>query len=362
MRKWIALFTIILTYYIAGMFHSRILLTAALMEGFLFILMFVLSRYLSARFSVHAGSGECHTSKNSEAVLLLRCRNDSPLPVSRFRIRLETCPQDGKRAHPLTFFGSAGPKEERMLECRITPDHCGIVNVNLKQWTLYDYFAWFHKKEHPDETIRIFSYPAAGPARIDIADLSDRDSTQEHSLFTTENRPSGEDIRQIREYHPGDLLRNVHWKVSAKMGGLWMKEYEMEGIREITFGIHLSETASWKPEEADCFYEILSSLLQNLLKQNLHIQVRIWDKHGWNTDIPVLSPDDLSVVFTALYQLPEPSLESPEGSARTVYQMEEADLLFDRTLTLYRRGEAQYRFSKEHYLEELSGTVPVSLV
>ena len=89
MRKWIALFTIILTYYIAGMFHSRILLTAALMEGFLFILMFVLSRYLSARFSVHAGSDECHTSKNSEAVLLLRCRNDSPLPVSRFRIRLE---------------------------------------------------------------------------------------------------------------------------------------------------------------------------------------------------------------------------------------------------------------------------------
>lgn len=68
MRKWIALFTIILTYYIAGMFHSRILLTAALMEGFLFILMFVLSGYLSARFSVHAGSGECHTSKNSEAV------------------------------------------------------------------------------------------------------------------------------------------------------------------------------------------------------------------------------------------------------------------------------------------------------
>lgn len=268
MRKWIALFTIILTYYIAGMFHSRILLTAALMEGFLFILMFILSRYLSARFSVHAGSNECHTSKNSESVLLLRCRNNSPLPVSRFRIRLETCPQDGERAHPLTFFGSAGPKDERMLECRITPEHCGIMTVTLKQWTLYDYFAWFHKKKHLDETIRIFSYPSSGPAKIDIADLSDRGSTQGQSVFTMENRPSGEDIRQIREYHPGDLLRNVHWKVSAKMGGLWMKEYEMEGIREITFGIHLSETASWKSEDDDCFYEILSSLLQKLLEQN----------------------------------------------------------------------------------------------
>ncbi|HIV94322.1 MAG TPA: hypothetical protein H9997_03720 [Candidatus Sellimonas avistercoris] len=48
MRKWIALFTIILTYYIAGMFHSRILLTAALMEGFLFCQKTVRFFYASA--------------------------------------------------------------------------------------------------------------------------------------------------------------------------------------------------------------------------------------------------------------------------------------------------------------------------
>lgn len=358
MRKWTAVFTMLLTYYVAGMFHSSILLTAALMEFFFFFLMFLLSRYLFVHFSVHMNSSEYHTFKGMDTVIQLRCRNYSLFPVSRFRVRLEMRFPDGKKGHPLVFFGSAGPDEECLLECRIAPAHCGILTVTLTQWTVYDYFAWFRKKAQVEETARIFSDPAIGPASVRVPDMAGKEQGGESVSLNLQSVAAGEEIRQIREYHPGDLLRNVHWKISAKMDGLWMKEYRQESVRSIVFGVRLDPPAVWKSDDADCFYEILSSLLQGLLVQNLTIRVQIQNHGAEEQEISVCKSEDLPDVFSGLYQTIPLLDEAAQSGIRSEFQGEDPDLLFDRTLSLFWKGEELCRFSKDHYLEELSCPVP----
>src|SRR5205823_7840445 len=45
---------------------------------------------------------------------------------------------------------------------------------------------------------------------------------------------SGNELFGIREYRPGDSLRRIHWRSSAKRGELVVREYEPPGVQALT--------------------------------------------------------------------------------------------------------------------------------
>src|SRR5207302_6689179 len=45
---------------------------------------------------------------------------------------------------------------------------------------------------------------------------------------------SGNELFGIREYRPGDSLRRIHWRSSAKRGKLVVREYEPPGVQTLT--------------------------------------------------------------------------------------------------------------------------------
>src|SRR5437016_13423600 len=47
-------------------------------------------------------------------------------------------------------------------------------------------------------------------------------------------RGEGSEFYGIREYHPGDPLRRVHWRSSARMGRLAVVEYEHDVSVDLT--------------------------------------------------------------------------------------------------------------------------------
>ncbi len=59
---------------------------------------------------------------------------------------------------------------------------------------------------------------------------------------------SGTELFGVREYHPGDSLRRIHWRSSARHGELLVREYEPPGVQ--TLGI-LCDPGPGSPEVAD---------------------------------------------------------------------------------------------------------------
>lgn len=108
-------------------------------------------------------------------------------------------------------------------------------------------FVWFKRQVTPSSTHIITVYPrtvpiegyflyrlpntAAGAAGASRANRSSRTST-----FT----------RGIREYIRGDSPRHVHWRSSAKLGQLMVREYETEGLPMFDIAIDLE--APWQSE------------------------------------------------------------------------------------------------------------------
>lgn len=71
------------------------------------------------------------------------------------------------------------------------------------------------------------------PKVVKLSKFSTR-SAQVFGTVTTKQNANEDysSISDIRKYYPGDSLRKIHWKVSARKGLLYVKNYEMTGSAE----------------------------------------------------------------------------------------------------------------------------------
>src|SRR5262249_47039615 len=65
--------------------------------------------------------------------------------------------------------------------------------------------------------------------------LAGRRQTRELEAATAAPRAgSGNELFGVREYRPGDSLRRIHWRSSARHGELVVREYEPPGLQTLT--------------------------------------------------------------------------------------------------------------------------------
>jgi len=67
-----------------------------------------------------------------------------------------------------------------------------------------------------------------------FASLSDRRQVRElEASMAAPRAGSGNELFGIREYRPGDSLRRIHWRSSARHGALVVREYEPPGLQTL---------------------------------------------------------------------------------------------------------------------------------
>jgi len=101
---------------------------------------------------------------------------------------------------------------------------------------------------------------------------------------------SGTEFFELRPYAPGDELRHINWKASAKTGGLVTNEFEGERVTDVLVVVDASEGASSKLFDFDVGEFELSfaaSLCSQLIAQgnrvglSLYSEVRTWVDPGF---------------------------------------------------------------------------------
>lgn len=81
-----------------------------------------------------------------------------------------------------------------------------------------------------------------------------------------QRRGQGEDFLRLREYIPGDHMHHVHWKTSAKLGKLIVRELGEAGEERLTLGFvpRISETRD--PAEFEILVSAAASLVSDLVR------------------------------------------------------------------------------------------------
>lgn len=162
----------------------------------------------------------------------------------------------------------AAPIKGGKIRHFINSRYAGRVEVAIEEFVVYDFLHIFYLTGCGKKGSEVLVWPA----------FSDGEETEEIydciEGFPKENesKKRGTDYNpdyEIREYIPGDELKSIHWKLSAKQGRMMVRERLATGRERINVLLPLGEDRS----ENDGLMESLYGLCRLLLGKEYPIQL-----------------------------------------------------------------------------------------
>ena len=147
---------------------------------------------------------------------------------------------------------------------------------------------------------------------------------------------SGTELFGVREYRPGDSLRRIHWRSSARRGELVVREYEPPGVQ--TLGI-FCDPSPHSPEVADQVARIAASEAWDCIRGGGRVVL-------WSPGLEPSPPAQARSLWALLEWLARYPAPPPEGGSEAPTAVSEAVAvtgganreLLDAFETVRRRG------------------------
>lgn len=342
------------TYYMAGMYRSLPLMLLFVMELVLLAVMRILPFYLRRAFSLKFSEEAVMAERTEEMLCHIHVCNRAWLPVSRFRIRLALRYQQGGRRIKRKLYGGVRERGEADMEFRLTLPYCGLVLLELDKVLLYDYLSFFSSGKRLEGELEAAVFPRERALQIELPASVYQEYRQEGELAVPARGMEQQEIRQLREYLPGDSIRLIHWNQSVRTGRLWVKEFEAERECRVELFLDLRIFGKARPGQMHAFYELLSALVMGLLKTAVSVRVSWQEGQAFLTE-EIRGTEELRRLLLRLYHMDFPKKKKREEAAVLPAG---ADLLrLDMELGLYCRGRLLYRFSRKELDREIESRV-----
>jgi uncharacterized protein (DUF58 family) len=200
-------------------FPLRVLQLIALLFVAVVALSYLYSLIISRYLTVSRRDRVLRTHRFDPMEIVLIVENRGPLPIHYLNILDEQ--NSFFASEPGQFLVKLRPGERRMLRYPIESQHRGLYSVGPALIQGSDPLGLFPFRKKTEQTQTLIVYPEVLPL----------------SWRGTEGLPAGtipvhnrvyEDVtryRSLREYLPGDALRRINWKASAKTGQLFVTDY-----------------------------------------------------------------------------------------------------------------------------------------
>jgi uncharacterized protein (DUF58 family) len=118
------------------------------------------------------------------------------------------------------------PGEQVSLDCMLPPRTRGVHTLPGLRYSSRMPFGVAEWGVNSDVEGEFLVYPARG--RLDTAIISALKPSGRRAEMQARSGAPGSDFRSIRDYHPGDNPRLIHWKSSARLNKLHVREMERE--------------------------------------------------------------------------------------------------------------------------------------
>ena len=173
----------------------------------------------------------------------------------------------------MTFHLKPGQQEE--VKTKIVCNYRGKYQVGIKDYYVSDFLKLYRLHGRLTTSVNLIIKPRIVPLE------------QEDLLFeknqgnrTKTAKSEGEQGNEIRTYMPGDSMRNVHWKASAKTGELKVREMEKNcgnSFLVVLDGKPDEKTGILRIAREDAYIERMVSLVYECYKRGILVRVLYWE-------------------------------------------------------------------------------------
>ncbi len=365
MQKLIFIAIAAASYYIAGMYRQMPLMILAIMEWILFIILFILSRCLRKNLVVSFPMQSTEAEKGNVKKCLMHIGRTGALPLKKVCIKLKIYDDEGSLIQKIKVKKTVDILTGN-IDFDICLNHCGMFSIQVDKVYIYDYLSIFHAPKDAKEEMKLAVLPKARALQMQllstesIAEQTDEAPYQSHiGYMGNETR----EIRQTREYRTGDTMRYIHWNQSAKTEKLWIKEFEKEDKASFEILLDMMMPDDWKRDMRDCFYEVVSALIQGFIQRGQSVNVSWYDEKVMDfITIPIENRSDCRSMMRKLFRTEfVKRLDVIEKAYERKQALSNGRLLkCNLLLECYEikdsgKEELRHRFSYENLEEELSG-------
>ena len=215
-------------------------------------------------------------------------------------------------------------------EHQYTATYCGEVTFSYENIYLYDVFGFCRVSLHQNQKHHMIVYPSKIEMNLLYNELS---KPYENGLLQYQYRKGLDmsEIYDLKTYYPGDDIRHVHWKLSAKMQQMLLKE----GTHHSSFEIVLLVDIGLNDQNEEVDKKVLSkalsfamSMSEELLLKNIGHYVALYD-HGsfyW------LEMNNVQDYYTTLEQWFYKGVSLQNGDALHLFMSEQLDLIFTKMI------------------------------
>lgn len=112
------------------------------------------------------------------------------------------------------------------LELNVCSEHCGVVHVTLEKLWLYDLLGIFRISRKSGSHAEIALLPEVFSIEGEVGSVSS-DGGESQSYSTRRRGDDHAQIFDMHSYREGDRFKDIHWKLSARLDELMVKEYSL---------------------------------------------------------------------------------------------------------------------------------------
>lgn len=190
-------------------------------------------------------------------------------------------------------------REESVFRLPIKIDALGRVAVTAGPIRLRDALGMFETEISGKVSKEIVVMPEDGEEYTE--DISSYLGAMSESEESHEKGNDYSEVSDIRKYIPGDKLRDIHWKLSAKQASWMVKErVNMSGSRMMLV-VEMTEDQ----KEAEQALEKAYHIVQAFIKRNISVGLLIWNGRDHQFDEYICTEkEDLMKALADVYRIP----------------------------------------------------------
>lgn len=204
----------------------------------------------------------------------LKMQNNSIWPVSgSCTLHWQNQFTGEKGEIPLPF--SLGTRETGTVGFQAQSNWCGCIEFGFLQWKCRDFFGVAAVKRAAEVSGCTVVMP--GEHRQDFSFLT-REGFDMESFRYSGSRPGDDpgETYDIREYQPGDSIRQIHWKLTGKLDDIMIREKSFP-VDDTVLILAEAFQADRDPQRAETVAEVFSAVLQSFMEKKISCQAGVYD-------------------------------------------------------------------------------------
>lgn len=293
--------------------------------------------------------------KNTSGTCYLESNNTTFLPISKVKCILSLKNLlTGEEERQEIYFSIKG-KDQEHVYWDMKSEFCGNIKIRLEKVIFYDYFGIFANTNYSEVSTNMLVLPDTFYIGIDL--LQSEIENRESAVYSTAQKGlDNSEVFDIKEYIPGDNLKNIHWKLTSKFDELIVKELSVPIDNSILVlletSIPIGEVREL-PEVSDAMMEAFVSVSRSLL-ENQYIHSVGWFDHKVENLLidEVNSMDDLSSLLRGLLEIEK---KENQYSVMDYYFNIEADSTFSHIVYITSQ-------ESEEIVQELSNRSQITVL